>query len=118
MERPYGVDPDPDPGRRRPPGSRVDRWLEPYFRDPTLWPVLVAAAAALVTLAAALILLAVADRRLSAMAALALALGASAEFSVRERRESGRLGLAPRALAGLWLLAALVAFAANRLGIF
>jgi hypothetical protein len=95
-----------------------DVWLEPYFHDSTLWPVLVVAAAIAVTFAASLLLLALADQRLNAMAALALALGASVHYSVREWRARRRLGLGARSLLGLWSLAAVVAFAANRLGIF
>lgn len=107
----------PDGGEEPAPRS-LDAWLEPYFRDSMLWPVLVVAAAMLVTIAAALLLLALADRRLPALAALALALGASVDVAWREWRARRRLGLVARALLGLWALAAVVAFAANRLGIF
>jgi hypothetical protein len=110
---------EPRSGGGDPPARRsLDDWLEPYFRDSTLWPVLVVAAAVLVTFAAALLLLAVADRKLSAMAALALAFGASVDAAWREWRAQRRLGLASRALLGVWALATVVAFAANRLGIF
>ena len=109
--------PEGAPGKP-PTRPSLDAWLEPYFHDSTLWPVLVVAAAIAVTFAAALLLLALADRRLNAMAALALALGASVRFAVREWRARRRLGLGARSLLGLWALAAVVAFAANRLGIF
>jgi hypothetical protein len=96
----------------------LDRWVEPYFRDSTLWPVLVVAAAIAVTLVAALLVLAVVDRNLYGMGAL-LALGwMSVDATWRDLRARRRIGLVSGAVLAVWALGAAAAVAARRSGIF
>ena len=97
--------------------SDFERWIEPYFRDSALWPVLAVAVAILITLLATVLVLAVADRNLAAMAAL-LALGwMSADATLRELRSRRRLGLVGAAVLVVWALGAAAALAARRSGI-
>jgi hypothetical protein len=97
--------------------SDLDRWIEPYFRDSTLWPVLAVAAAIAVTLVAALLVLAVVDRNLYGMGAL-LALGwMSADAARRDLRARRRIGLVSGAILAVWALGAAAAFAARSGGI-
>jgi hypothetical protein len=97
--------------------SDFERWIEPYFRDSTLWPVLLVAAAILTTLLATVLVLALADRNLAAMAAL-LALGwMSVDATLRVLRARRRLGLVGASILGVWLLAAAAALAARWSGL-
>jgi hypothetical protein len=97
--------------------SDLERWIEPYFRDSTLWPVLLVAAAILTTLLATVLVLALADRNLAAMAAL-LALGwMSVDATLRVLRARRRLGLVGASILGVWLLAAAAAIAARWSGL-
>ena len=98
--------------------SDFDRWIEPYFRDSTLWPVLVVAASILVTLVAAVLLLAVVDRNLSAMAAVLALAWMSGDAMLRQLRARRRLGLVGGAILGVWALSAAAALAARLAGIF
>ncbi len=98
--------------------SDPDRWIEPYFRDSSLWPVLAVALAILVTLVAAVLLLALVDRNLPALAAL-LALGwMSGDATLRQLRARRRLGLVGGSILAVWALGALAALAARFTGIF
>jgi hypothetical protein len=98
--------------------SDFERWIEPYFRDSALWPVLVVAATILVTLLASVLVLAVADRNLAALAAL-LALGwMSVDATLREVRSRRRLGRVGGAILAVWVLGAAAAVAARWSGIF
>ena len=92
-----------------------ERWLEPYFRDSSLWPVLVVAAAILVTVLAAVLVLAVGDRNPAAIAALLALLWASADATLRELRSRRRLGLVGASILAVWALGSAAALAA-RLG--
>jgi len=97
--------------------SDFERWIEPYFRDSTLWPVLAVAAAILITLLAMVLVLAVADRNLAAMAAL-LALGwMSADLTLRELRSRRRPGLVGASILVVWVLGIAAAIAARHSGI-
>ena len=100
------------------PDGDPDRWIEPYFRDPSLWPVLAVAIAILVTLVAAVLLLAVVDRNLPAAAALLLLAWMSGDATLRQLRARGRLGLAGRLVISVWALGVLAALAARAAGIF
>jgi hypothetical protein len=94
-----------------------ERWIEPYFRDSALWPVLVVAATILITLVASILVLAIADRNPAAMAAL-LALGwMSVDAALREVRARRRLGLVGGAIFAVWVLGAAAAVAARWSGI-
>jgi len=95
-----------------------ERWIEPYFRDSSLWPVLVVAAAIFVTLVASVLVLAVGDRNLAAMAALLALVWMSADATLREIRSRRRLGLVGGAILAVWVLAAAAAVAARRSGFF
>ena len=106
----------PPTGEPEPEG--VERWLAPYFRDSTLWPVLAVVAASAVTGLASVLLLAAVDRNLAAMAALIALVWMSVDVTRRERRARGRTGLAGRALLALWALSLAAALAARRVGLF
>ncbi len=97
--------------------SGFERWIEPYFRDSTLWPVLAVAVLILITLLAMVLVLAVADRNLAAIAAL-LALGwMSVDLTRRELRARRRLGLVGAAILVVWVLGIAAAIAARRSGV-
>ena len=95
----------------------IDRWVAPFFRDSTLWPVAIAAVASLVTLGAALMLLAVQDRNLFAIGAVGVLALVSLEVLVRSARRR-RLGLEGRAVLGWWILSAAAAAAGIHGGLF
>ena len=111
---------------QRPPRERAaepeargaERWIAPYFRDPTLWPVLVVAAASAATGLAALFCLAALDRNAYAAAALLALAWMSADVARRERSAHRRLGLAGRALLAVWALGAAAAVGAGWAGLF
>jgi hypothetical protein len=99
---------DAPSGGREPAGPEPagpERWLAPYFRDSTLWPVLAVATASV-------------DRNLYAAAALTALAWMSSDALLRERRARGRVGLAGRSLAALWALGAAAALAVWRAGLF
>jgi hypothetical protein len=95
-----------------------DRWIEPYFRDSTLWPVLAVVCAVLATLVATVLLLAVVERSLPALAALLALAWMSADATLRQLRARRRLGLAGGTILAVWALGALAAVAARLLRIF
>jgi hypothetical protein len=97
--------------------SDFERWIEPYFRDSSLWPVLGVAAAIAVTLVATILVLAVGDRNLAAMAALLALVWMSGDATLRELRARRRLGLVGAAILAVWVLGAAAAFAARRSGL-
>jgi hypothetical protein len=109
------------PEREEPPAapesSGLDRHLAPFFEDFALLPVLIVGLAILVTFGAALLLLAVRERNLFAATALLVLLWMSVDVVVRDGRR-GRLGLASRFVAGIWLACAAAAGAAVGLGLF
>jgi D-serine dehydratase len=89
------------------PGFEDHLWV--FFREPTLWPVLLVALLIFTTLGAALLVLALGDRNLFALAALAVVVLVSVDVVVRNR-----LGLVSRVVLGLWCAAAALALAALR----
>jgi len=97
--------------------SRFERWIGPFFRDASLWPVLAVATAIFVTLGTAVVLLAAVDRNLFAVGALFVLGLVSFDVAWRDRR-GGRFGLASRCLLGYWILVAACAFAVARTGWF
>jgi hypothetical protein len=106
----------PDPGAER--LSFTDRWIAPFVREPLLWPVTAVLVAHAVAFLAPIQLLALRDRRLAALAALALLLVLS---GTAVRKEIARLhhpGLACALLGVVWGLAAVLAVVADRTGIF
>lgn len=96
----------------------VDRWILPFVREPTLWPVLVVVIGHAIALAAPLLLLAVRDGSGGAAASLALLGLASLAIALLELRRRGRLGPLAGLLLTTWLLSAAAAWAADRFGIF
>jgi hypothetical protein len=98
--------------------SDPDRWIAPYFRDASLWPVLAVAVAILVTLVAAVLLLAVVEGNLPAIAALAALAWMSVDATLRQLRARRRLGLLGGSILAIWLLGALAALSARLTGIF
>ena len=110
-----------DDDRQVPPEQRdephgVELWIGPFFRDPSLWPVLVTAAAIFTVLGASALLMAL-ERNPFAVAAVLVMLWISADAGIRSWRAGGsRLLLG--SIAGFWLLSAAEAIAARRLGWF
>ena len=96
---------------------RVDRLLEPLFSDPMLQPMLLAFTAISVMMGATVLLLAVAARRVSAMAALAILLVMSAE-AVRADLRQRRLGRTSKLIIAVWGLSVLGAVAAVWSGLY
>jgi len=116
-------DPRPDGVRRsgapdEQESTGLERWIAPYFRDSSLWPVLAVTAAVGVTGLAGLLLLGAVDRNPFAGAAAVALAWMSVDASLRERRARGRLGLAGRAIFALWALGVAAALAAWRGGLF
>ncbi len=107
---------DRDGGPEREPRP-VDHWILPFFTDSTLWPVGIAIGLALVSFGAAILVMAFQGRSLFAAAALLVLAVASVDGALADLRRR-RLGLASGCILGLWLLSAMTAFAALRLGLF
>jgi len=105
------------PSRGPAEGPAFERWVAPFFRDPSLWPVLFVATASFVTLGAAALLLAFAERNLFALGAVLVLALVSVDVALRERRR-GRFGLASGCLVGYWILAAASAIVVARSGWF
>ena len=95
----------------------LDRWILPYLTDSALWPVTLVLLATLAMFGAAILLMALRGRNLFAVAALVILAVGSFETLFRSVRRR-RLGAAGILIPSLWLLAALVAFAAARYGLF
>ncbi len=102
-----------EPDAERP----FDRWIRPYFSDPSLWPVMLVLAAVLTTFGGVLLLLAFAERNLFAQAALALLALMSAD-GLRPSLRQRRLGLGAGLILGSWATSGLAAWGALRLGLF
>jgi hypothetical protein len=111
MSEPEGRRDEEPPAGARP----LDQHLGVFFRDPSLWPVLVVSALIFVTLGASALALALRERNLFAAGALAVLLVVSGDLVQRDLRRR-RLGLASRALLALWALSALAAALAVHLG--
>jgi hypothetical protein len=108
-----GEDPAPrDPGNEP---SGTDLWLAPFFRDSTLWPVLVTAAAAFTSLGAWALLLAFVERNPAGIAAVLILLWISVDAGVRYRRSPGSPYLIG-SIAGFWALSSAAAVGVRWLG--
>jgi hypothetical protein len=121
MKRPPSA---PDAGGRPPAPdpfdgpSWIDRWLLPFVREPTLWPVLLVLLLHGAAFLAPLLLLLLRDGEASALVGLlpAVALsGAGVWAELRARRRAGALS---GVVAATWLLGAGAAVVADRTGIF
>jgi len=111
----YGGDPAPPDRDEQPHG--VELWLAPFFRDSTLWPVLLVVGAVFVLFGAMGILLAVVERNPAAVAAmLGLAWG-SFDALLRYGRAS-RSWLLFVCVIGYWALSIAAALGAVYTGWF
>ena len=110
-----GEDPAPPDDRDDPSGDDV--WLAPFFRDSTLWPVLVTAAAAFTALGAWAVLVAFVERNPFGIAALLVLLWITVDAGIRYRRSPGSRYLIG-SLAVFWVLSLGSALAIRRLGWF
>jgi hypothetical protein len=98
--------------------SWVDRWLLPFVREPTLWPVLLVVIGHAMAIIAPLLLLAVRDRSVPASVAL-LGLVAVSGVTVRfDLRRSGRPAALSWVVLVTWLGSGAVAWLAHRTGAF
>jgi hypothetical protein len=104
-----------DPGPAEPSGA--ERWLAPFFRDSTLWPVLVTVCAVFVVFGASALLLAFVERNPFALGAVMLLVWISVDAGIRSRRRGGSRMLIG-AIAVFWLLSAAAALGAVWAGWF
>ena len=110
-----GEDPPPSESRDDPHGA--DLWLVPFFRDSTLWPVLVTAAGAFTALGAWALLVAFVERNPFGVAALLVLLWITVDAAIRYRRSPGGRYLLG-GIAGFWLLSIGAAVGVRWLGWF
>lgn len=97
--------------------GRFERFVVPFFQEPTLWPVLFAFAAQAVLIGAALLAFGLGSHNVFALGALAVALVMSGDVLIRRWRAGvfGRIGWS---VVSLWLLSAIIAVLATRLDLF
>jgi hypothetical protein len=96
----------------------AERWLLPFVRDSTLWPVLLVVIAHAAAFLAPALLLALRDRRIPAQAALLLLAAFTINGVWGEIRRRGRVGALNVVVLCIWLLSAVLAVVADRYGIF
>lgn len=94
----------------------VDSWLQPFFTDSALWPVVLVTAGCLGTLGAAMLVAALYVFNYAAIGALLLLAWMSSDAVIRNRKE-GRFGLLGRCIMSLWFVSALLAIGAVWLGL-
>src|SRR5262245_63683998 len=95
----------------------ADLWLAPFFRDSTLWPVLVTAAGAFTALGAWALLVAFVERNPFGVAALLVLLWITVDAAIRYRHSPGSRYLLG-SIAAFWILSVGAAITVNRLGWF
>jgi len=95
----------------------VERWVLPYFRDSSLWPVLLVVLAALIAFLASAVLYAVRDREPLGIVATGLLLVGSLRAIRWEWQVRGRFGAIGITLVVVWGLAALAAWYGARSGL-
>jgi hypothetical protein len=105
----------PQPEHDEPHGT--DLWLAPFFRDSTLWPVLVTAAAAFTSLGAWSLLVAFVEHNPFGVAAVLVLLWITVDAGVRYRRSPGSRFL-HASIVGFWVLSVGSAVAVRWLGWF
>ena len=105
---------DPDPGEE-PHGT--DLWLAPFFRDSTLWPVLVTAAGAFTALGTWSLLVAFVEHNPFGVAALLVLLWITLDAGIRYRRSPGSRYLIASIIA-FWVLSIGAAIGVRWLGWF
>lgn len=114
-ERPPRPPPTEDPEANLP---FAERWIAPFFREPMLWPVGFVLIAHAVAFLAPALLFSLRDRKLSALAALALLLVLTGSAARAELGRLHRPGMVCGLLATTWSLAIATAVLAHRTGIF
>jgi hypothetical protein len=110
-----GAEPTPPGESDEPHGT--DLWLAPFFRDSTLWPVLVTAAAAFTALGAWALLVAFVERNPFGVAAVLVLLWITVDAGIRYRRSPGSRFLIG-SIAAFWILSIGSAVAVRWLGWF
>jgi 4-amino-4-deoxy-L-arabinose transferase-like glycosyltransferase len=95
----------------------VDRWIEPFFTDLALRPVLIVGILIAITLGGSMLAFAFHGRNGFAIVGLSLLLGLTAERLWRDLRRR-RLSRGSLIAVTLWMCSALAATGAIRLGIF
>ena len=106
----------PSPPDRSDEPHGVELWLAPFFRDSTLWPVLVTAATIFIVLGAWSLLMA-SELNPFAVAAVLVMLWISADAGIRSWRAGGS-PLLLGSIAGFWLLSATAAVGVRWAGWF
>lgn len=97
--------------------GRMERFVAPFFEEPTLWPVLFVLAAHAVLIGAVVLALGLRTRNLFALGALAIAMMMTADVLFRRWRAGvfGRIGWS---VVSLWVLSAISAALATRFDFF
>jgi hypothetical protein len=113
-----GGAPGPPPESESGYGPWADRWLLPFVRDSTLWPVLLVAVAHAAVFLAPTLLLAVRDRRAAAQGAVLLLAALTLKSVWQELRRRRRLAALNAVLVCVWLLGIVLAVLADRYGVF
>ena len=103
--------------REDPEPSGAERWLAPFFRASTLWPVLVTVFVVVVVFGASALLLAFVERNPFALGAVLILFWISIDAGIRSRRHGGSR-LLVGSIAAFWLLSAAVALGAAWAGWF
>src|SRR5215470_6396111 len=101
----------PDPEGKLP---FTERWIVPFVREPLLWPVTAVLVAHAVAFLAPIQILALRDRRIAALAALALLLVLSGTAVRKELARIHRPGVVCALLGVIWVFAAVLAVVADR----
>ena len=96
----------------------TERWIMPFVREPLLWPVTIVLVAHAIAFLAPIQILALRDRRIAALAALALLLVLSGTAVRKELARIHRPGVVCALLGVTWGFAAVLAVVADRTGIF
>ena len=97
--------------------GRFERFVAPFFEEPTLWPVLFVLAAHAVLIGAVVLALGLRTHNVFALGALAVAIAMSADVLIRRWRVGvfGRIGWS---VVSLWVLSAISAVLATRFDFF
>jgi hypothetical protein len=104
---------------REPQGANfVERWLMPFLRDSALWPILIVVLVHATILLAPALILAFRERSVGAMLALAAFFFLSFEGIRNEVRTRRRPGALTALTAIVWVGGGIVAWAADRVGLF
>jgi hypothetical protein len=96
----------------------VARWILPFVRESTLWPVLLVLIGHASAFLVPVVLMGVRDRMLAPAAALLGAVGGTVSLVRYEIRCIGRPAALTGVAAATWLLAGVLAWLADRHGVF